>query len=319
MSNIKFNVEYSESYTMPRPINLRQIEVFKAMIENGTVSRAAEVISISQPAASKLLVHFESDTGLKLFDRNKSRLTPTTVALRLYDEIDRIFAGVREVENVIETVRREDQGQLRIGVTPALGDTFIQPTTMNFLKNNPKVYCSIRTRTSLGIVEHIRTRNIDVGLVSSRVNDPHLISEQLLEHPFICIMPKGHPLTKHKVIQPEHLSGVPFISFKGDTYIEQKIARIFEKYNVKTNVVLTADASPTLRQFVAGGLGVSLVHPLFIAGIEDQLVARPFEPSTPFNFLLYYARDARNADLISQFTAEVKETAKLFMQKFTYV
>ena len=58
---------------MPRPINLRQIEVFKALIEHGTVSRAAEVLAISQPGASKLLMHLEDDSGLKLFDRFKVR------------------------------------------------------------------------------------------------------------------------------------------------------------------------------------------------------------------------------------------------------
>ena len=99
---------------MARAINLRQIEVFKALIDHGTVSRAAETLNISQPAASKLLMHLESDTGLKLFDRAKGRLAPTTQAMQLYSEIDRIFAGVRQVETAIAVIRREDQGRLAI-------------------------------------------------------------------------------------------------------------------------------------------------------------------------------------------------------------
>jgi DNA-binding transcriptional LysR family regulator len=61
---------------MARRINLRQVEAFKAVIEYGTVSRAAEMLNVSQPAMSKLIAHLEEDTGLRLFDRLKGRLAP---------------------------------------------------------------------------------------------------------------------------------------------------------------------------------------------------------------------------------------------------
>src|SRR5262249_56352035 len=94
-------------YTMTRRVNLRQIEAFKAVIEYGTVSQAAEMIGISQPAMSKLIAHLEDDTGLRLFDRIKGRLAPTRRGMRLYEEVDRIFVGVRQVENAVEAIRRD--------------------------------------------------------------------------------------------------------------------------------------------------------------------------------------------------------------------
>src|ERR1700720_690729 len=103
---------------MPRHINLRQVEAFKAVIENGTISRAAEILHVSQPAMSKLIAHFEFDTGLKIFDRHKGRLAPTENGMRLYNEIDRIFAGIRQVENAVDVIRREEQGRISIGVLP---------------------------------------------------------------------------------------------------------------------------------------------------------------------------------------------------------
>ena len=97
---------------MPRRITLRQVEAFKAVIEHGTVSRAAEIMHVSQPAMSKLIAHLEEDTGLTLFDRLKGRLAPTQRGMRLYEEIDRIFAGLRQVENAIDTIRRDQQRRL---------------------------------------------------------------------------------------------------------------------------------------------------------------------------------------------------------------
>jgi DNA-binding transcriptional LysR family regulator len=313
MSNEKLGASYSKSYSMPRTINLRQVEIFKAMIEQGTVSRAAEAMYLSQPAASKLLMQLEEDNGLKLFDRYKGRLVPTAQALRLYEEINRIFVGMRQVESAIGLIKREDQGRLVVGVIPALAGAYIQRTTMNFLKRNPNVYCLVKSPSSQWTAEFVLTRKLDVGLVTGRVENPFMISEPLLEHPLLCIMPIGHPLAELHVVRPEDLNNVPFVAFSTETYTGQKVESMFEAYNVRSNVVLTADANPTLCQFVAAGLGVSLVHPLFIAGIEKQVVVRPFEPDIPLDFLLCYARDARNVHLISEFVSDAKEVATRFV------
>jgi hypothetical protein len=97
MSKTIFVNGYSEGLyrviIVSRGLNLRQIEAFKAVIEFGTVSRAAEVLNVSQPAVSKLLTHLEAATGLKLFDRRQGRLATTPQGMRLYEEIERIFAG----------------------------------------------------------------------------------------------------------------------------------------------------------------------------------------------------------------------------------
>jgi DNA-binding transcriptional LysR family regulator len=300
---------------MPRNTNLRQIEAFKALIEHGTVSRAAEALAISQPAASKLLMQLENDAGLRLFDRHKGRLAPTAQAMRLYEEVARIFMGVRQVDSAIALIRREEQGRLVVGAIPALAGAFIQRVTMNFLKRNPNVYCSVKSPSSQWIVEYVLTRKLDVGLVTARIDNPSIVTEPLLEHPLLCIMPIGHPLARRKVIHPEHLDGVPFVAFNPDTYTGQKVASMFEEHKVNANVVLTADANPTLCQFVAGGLGVSLVHPLFIAGMEQLFVARPFAPAIPLDFLLCFARDARNAHLIAEFVTETKATAAHLFQE----
>jgi DNA-binding transcriptional LysR family regulator len=128
-----------------RPINLRQIEAFKAVVDCGTVSRAAEMMNVSQPAISKLIAHLEEDAGLRLFDRLKGRLAPTRRGMRLYEEVERIFAGVRQIENAIETIRRDEQRRLLIGVMPALSGSFIQQATSNFLAQQPDVRSGLPT------------------------------------------------------------------------------------------------------------------------------------------------------------------------------
>jgi DNA-binding transcriptional LysR family regulator len=295
---------------MPRQLNLRQIEAFKAVIENGTITRAAEMLHISQPAMSKLIAHLEEDTGLKLFDRLNGRLAPSKRGMRLYEEIDRIFAGVRQVENAVEAIRREEQGRLLVGAMPALSGSFIQQATMGFLQRFPNVFCSIHSRSSERIVDWLVTRKLDVGLVSSRVDNPYVIAESLMEHPLVCIMPTDHPLTAKNVIEPHDLDDTPFVSFDLESHTGQRVAVMLETYKVRSNIVLVANVAPTLSQFVMAGLGVSLVHPLLVSGLQGHLAVRRFEPSVPFDFLLCRSRESRNVALVEAFLHETRATAE---------
>lgn len=294
---------------MPRHLNLRQIEAFKAVIENGSISRAAEIVHISQPAMSKLIVHFEADTGLKLFDRLKGRLAPTECGMRFYKEINRIFAGVRQVENAAEALRREERGQLVVGVIPALSGSFIQHAMTGFLKDRRNMFCSVQSLGSLWIVDWLVARKLDVWLVSARIDNPYVTIEPLMEHSLVCIMPPDHPLAAKSQIEPHDLDQIPFVAFNPEGDIGHRVEGMFEAHGVKAKIVFVTNAAPTLCEFVAAGLGVSLVHPLMVSGREPRLAVRRFEPEILYSFQLCRSADSRNAQLVDAFAQEVRATA----------
>ncbi|MBY0512209.1 MAG: LysR family transcriptional regulator [Rhodospirillaceae bacterium] len=290
-------------------MNLRQIEAFKALIEHGTVSRAAEMLNISQPAMSKLIAHLEADACLKLFDRLKGRLAPTSHAMLLYDEVGRIFAGVRQVENAVEAIRREQQGRLGVGVMAALAGSFLQLATTGFLKSHRTVFCSIQSLSSEWIVDRLVARKLDIGLVSGRLDNPYVKLEPLSEHPVVCIMPLGHRLAAKGHIEPLDLHQVEFVAYHRDTYFGNIIDKMFETYGVEPRTVIDSNVAPTLCEFVAAGLGVSLVHPLTLSGMEHRLAVRRFEPETLFKFQLGRSSGNRNAALVEDFANELRESA----------
>jgi len=297
---------------MRRPLNLRQIEAFKAVVESGTVSRAADILHVSQPAVSKLLLHLEEDTGLQLFERTKGRLVPTKRGVRLYEEIDRIFAGVSQLESAVDFILREDQGRLVVGVMPALAGSFIQRATIGFMQRCPDVYVSIHARSSQFIADWLVTRQLDVGLISPRIGSPFFDAEPVMEHPLVCIMPPTHHLAEKRVIKPDDLNGEAFISFSAESYTSQRIAEILDAYNVRVRLVLDATVAPTVCEFVAAGCGISLVHPLFTDGMRHRIVMRPFEPVVPFYFLICRARETRNSDHVEIFIQEMRSAAAQF-------
>lgn len=300
----------SLGYSMSRHLTLRQIEAFKAVIENGSVSKAAEVVHISQPAMSKLIAYLEADTGLKLFDRAKGRLAPTTCGMRFYEEIHRIFAGVRQIENAAEAIRREEQGRISIGVLPALAGSFIQRVTTNFLKDRGQVFCSVTSASSEWIIDWIVAKRVDVGLVDDGFQNPYVTLEPLMKQPMACVMPLSHPLTAKRIIEPRDLDQVPFVSFPPDRDIGHRIDAMFEAHGVKPQVVIIANFVQTVCEFVSAGAGVSLVHPILASGFRHRLIMRRFEPDVFDNVMLCRGADSRNAQYVDIFAQKLRETAE---------
>jgi DNA-binding transcriptional LysR family regulator len=295
---------------MVRQLNLRQVEAFKAVIEYGTVSRAAEMLNVSQPAMSKQIAHLEEDTGLQLFDRVKGRLVPTRRGMRLYEEIDRIFTGVRQVENAVEAIRLDEQSRLLIGVMPALSGSFIQQATSRFLARQPGVFCSVKSRSSQWIADSLVTRKVDVGLIVAPVDNPYLVAEPLMSHPVVCVLPLDHPLTQKSAVTPGDLDGVPFVSFDPDSFTSRRVRQVMEANGAAPDVVMHVNVAPTLCEFVAAGLGVSLVHPLIVGSLRDKVAIRPFEPAVQLTFQLCRIRDSRNERLVEAFLEGVRAAAE---------
>jgi DNA-binding transcriptional LysR family regulator len=294
---------------MQHTLNLRQVEAFKAVIEHGTVSQAAAVLGVSQPAVSKLLAHLEADTGLGLFDRVRGKLAPTPHGMRLYQEIDRIFAGLRQVEQAVESIRRDEQRTLIVGVLPALSGSFIRRVTMNFLRSHPDVRISIRSRGSQFLADWLATRQIDVALVGSRVDNPYIDREPLFEYPLVCALPVNHALTRKRVLRPRDLSGEPFVAFGATSQTQQLVRSAFDRAGAVLNIVLDTDTAPTACEFVASGLGVSLIHPLFADGLQNRLVLRRFDPNMYFHFQLCRVQASRNAGVVETFVQEARAVA----------
>ena len=95
-------------------LNLRQIEVFRAVMMAGSVTAAARTLRISQPAVSRLLRYTEDRLAAPLFSRVKGRIYPTAQARVLYEEVEKVYKGLDSVQDVARTLADNLVGQLRI-------------------------------------------------------------------------------------------------------------------------------------------------------------------------------------------------------------
>ena len=104
-------------------MNLRQIEAFRAVIVAGTVTRAGEMLRVSQPAVSRLIADLERSIGFALFERRRGRLLPTTEARYFHREIEKAYVGLDHLTKAAEAIRNLQGGQLRVAAMPAFAES----------------------------------------------------------------------------------------------------------------------------------------------------------------------------------------------------
>jgi DNA-binding transcriptional LysR family regulator len=131
----------------------------------------------------------------------------------------------------------------------------------------------------------------------------------------VCILPQGHRLAAHPVLTPKDLAEEPFISFDAETQTQSQINAVFQDFGLKPNMVMEATTATMVGEFVAAGMGVSVIHPLLAEPVRNRVVMRPFEPRTLFEFAICRVQDSRRSALAEEFVREVRLEAERFRRE----
>lgn len=294
---------------MPRPINLRQIEAFRAVILTGSMTAAGEMLNISQPAVSRLIRDFERDLGLILFKRAGARITPSEEALLLNREVERMFIGSEKIRETAAAIRGISTGTLRVAAMPNLALGYLSPVVGRFLDDHPAASVTLHEDSSVNIIDLVSRHQYDVGLAYAPTPHPGVEIQPLPSAEAVCIMPQGHPLARQDEIHVRDIEGNDFIRLGSSSLLRHQIVRVMEAANVHCNDRIEVRYAATACTFVSQGLGVSVVDPFTVrAGGGEKIVVRPFRPRIPYTFSIVLATWRPRSQLVDDFVAVVRQT-----------
>ena len=138
-------------------IHLRQIEVFYAIMRTGSVTDAASVLNVTQPAVSAALKQFESRLRMKLFERTGGRLQPTSEAKALLPDVKEIFDRLIAVERFSQDLAGGMRGVLSIAATPPLCDGFVAKAVAGFMQDRPGLKVHLMALPSPAVLDRVIT------------------------------------------------------------------------------------------------------------------------------------------------------------------
>lgn len=288
-------------------ITPRQLEAFRAVMERGTVTAAAERLGVSQPAVSKILAGLEAEIGYPLFTRIKQRLAPTSEARLLAAEVARLYHGLEEVSEVARGIRDRQVGDLYIYSTPALGRTVLPDVMAEFMKRHARAHVVFHVRSSTYINQKMVDQQLDLGFSMMPFEHPSVVTEELSRAAAVCVLPGDHRLAQRKTIRPADLRGERFLSFPLDGRMRHLVDAVFEQDHIDRRLQIDVYSSAEACALAARGVGVSIVEPFTARDyLRDGIAIVPFEPRIRYLFRAMRPRHRKPSRLADAFLEAVK-------------
>lgn len=267
-------------------MNARQLEVFRAIMRDGSLTAAANSLAVSQPAVSKVLQHFESQLGYRLFERIGGRLTPTAEAHLLYDDADRVFRELEVLKEFAQTIGERKVGLLRIGASLPIIFSVMPAALTIFRKTHPTVDVHLHTLPQREVTEQLLIGDIDIGLTLSTIQAPTVKSEILSSFAIVALMSAADPLANKQQIEAGDLSDRSLISYGSAAEVRGPLDEAFKAAGVQRRTAIQVSSSIAAAPLVQAGLGIGLVDGLVAWHRFEGLVARPFVPSVIMNLAI---------------------------------
>ena len=274
-------------------MRLRHIEVFNAVMLTGSVSGAARLISVTQPAVSRTLQHAELQLGFALFQRSKGRLVPTPEALTLYPHIERLFAQLDEVQRLAANLKTGGGvKELRILTVLALSYEILPHAIKLFRVRHPDVPITVKALHSPQIVSALVLQEADVGFLFSPVAHSALAQEHLADGRMVCVAPKGMltaRLLKRGTVTLADLVKVPVIGLDVLDPVGRSLNQACREAGVGLQFNITVQTYHSALALAHHGLGVALIDTCTAASADltrvDVLALEPLIP-VPIKALL---------------------------------
>jgi DNA-binding transcriptional LysR family regulator len=258
---------------------LRQLEAFRATAETGSVTQAAKILGVSQPAVSRLLADFSTAVGFDLFVRKQGTLTPTSEARYMLAEVSRVFDSLNHLEDLRRDLKERTGGHMRIACLPGFATSHLPGVLAAFLGERPGVTVTLEPDRPERILEWVMGEQYDCGITDGFSGHPAL---ERIDIPIrtMCILPEGHALGSKDVITPEDLATEKIVHSRRNSAFFEQLESCFSQRGVPFNSWIEVRQFTAACTFVSQGHGASIVSALDAAQFEGKgLIARPFEPA----------------------------------------
>ena len=295
-------------------VRLRHIEVFQAVYSSGSVTRAAEILNVSQPSVSKVLAHAEQQLGYALFDRVRGKLIPTPEADQLYSHVLTVNDSVDRLRHVAENLRAAEAGKIRIAATPAFGIDLLPKAIASYREMHSDTVFVVETLHLDEMASALLESRLEVGLAFDPDEIPGISSELLDHGSFVALTPPGIVFGTKKALEISDLAKHPFISLDDRGPLGRLLSTHVESSGVKINAVAYAETYQVAKALVSYGVGVTITDEVTAKSSgHDNVRVWPLVPSLQFRIAALRLDKAPMSIVCRRFVDHLKECIHAFL------
>lgn len=244
--------------------NLNRYRLFCAVAECGSISRAAEINYISQPAISKAVTKMEESLGTQLFVRNHRGVTLTDEGKLLYEQLKTAFDIIHEGEDKLRRINELGIGRLRLGASAILCKHMLLPYLKGFIEENPHVKITVDCQSSSKIIKQLADGRIDIALIAKPENLMDIGFRSLGEIEDVFIATKSYIDNLHIRGESAIFEKANIMLLDGENVSRMHVDRYFSENGIFPEHVLEVSGMDMLIEFAKTGIGVACVIKQFV-------------------------------------------------------
>jgi DNA-binding transcriptional LysR family regulator len=240
-------------------MNLYHLKTFYYTAKCKSLTKAADILCITQPAVTKQIKQLQSYYDLKFIDVIGKKVILTDAGEHLYTIADKIFDMETQAEESIKDFQHSSKGKISILSCESFGAYYLPYIIKHYNKSNRNINISMTVRHNESIVNNTIELNNDIGFVSKPVHDPKISVQEILEDNIVCIVPHNFFLRRKDHLEVEDIDGCDLIVHEKDSVTRKIIEAFIRKNKLTVNIHYEVSSNEAIKRLVEHGLGVSFV------------------------------------------------------------
>lgn len=252
-------------------MNFTHLRAFHAVASEGSFTRAAQILNVSQPTLSSQVKAIEEAYGLRLLDRRHRRIVPSETGRRVLEICREIFRLQDELEAVLDQNQKLQAGNLKVG---ADGPRHIMPVIDAFMRLHPKVAVSLTTGNAKATLDNLLAYETDVAIVAlPKRHDARLHMVPFCTYPLVAFVSRDHPWASRARIALADFGRERLIIREPTSMTRQLLMRALAAARVRPSELIEIDNREASREAVALGMGVGVMSSTEFPSPDSRCVA----------------------------------------------
>ena len=241
-------------------MNLAAFEAFIKVMETGSISMAADLLFITQPAVTKRIHSLEEYFGVKLFESAGRGVQATHAAHSLLPKVKNWLNELGDIHHTLSHEQEQVQGKLKIGTSHHIGLHHLPQHLRNYVQKFPDVTLDVHFVDSEQAHEQVLAGDLELAFLTlPPQGDERLSYVTIWNDPLVFVAAPFHPLAQKKHLSLEDLIQYPSLLPASQTYTTQITLAEFEKQGVKPKITMSNNPLESIRMLVSIGLGWSVL------------------------------------------------------------
>jgi DNA-binding transcriptional LysR family regulator len=292
--------------------SLNSLLVFHEVAKRKSFSKAGEELFISQPAVTKHIKELERKLGIGLLQKRRGGFALTEAGKIMFKYTHKISSHLMEIENLLENLKKDYQGTLKIGTTESYSKGLMPKLLSEFQTRFPFMKIALDVGNSEDIEKSLLVYKNDLGLIAGTKMSPRFESVPFLKEELVLIVSPNHSLAKKRAVALGELGRYPLIIRAEGSTTRKIILQAFKETGIHPSLLIEAGSSEFIKQWVSEGKGVSIIIKRAVEDEERRGIIKtiPLVEKLYLKVAFLYLKEAKSNPAVKTFVHFIDNQGK---------